>query len=43
MSLKSDGTKSFIHILIVESDRDLRESALHMIKGPNYAVIMIMP
>src|SRR5262245_4152691 len=38
MSQKSDRTESFAHILIVESDKDLRESALHTIKAPNYAV-----
>jgi hypothetical protein len=38
MSNENSGTESFAYILIVESDKDLRESALHTIKVPNCAV-----
>jgi hypothetical protein len=38
MSHKSSRTEPFAYILIVESDKDLRESALHSIKAPNCAV-----
>jgi len=38
MSQKSSRTEPFAYILIVESDKDLREAALHTIKAPNCAV-----
>jgi hypothetical protein len=38
MSKESSRTEPFAYILIVESDKDLRESALHTIKAPNCAI-----
>jgi CheY-like chemotaxis protein len=38
MSVKSNRTETFAYILIVESDKDLRESALNTITVPNCAV-----
>jgi hypothetical protein len=38
MSKESSRTGPFAYVLIVESDKDLRESALHTIKVPNCAI-----
>jgi hypothetical protein len=43
MSLESSRTELFAYILIVESDKDLRESALNTINVPNCAVACWIP